>query len=330
MSEIDLPPLLGEAPAFLDLIDRVSRVAPLDRPVLVVGERGTGKELIATRLHFLSSRWDRPLIKLNAAALPSTLLETELFGHEAGAFTGATRRRAGRFEEADGGSLFLDEIALASQPVQEQLLRVVEYGRFARLGGSGEVQTDVRLIAATNLDLPSEAASGRFRHDLLDRLAFDVLTLPPLRYRQDDIVPLAEHYGRRMASDLGWPTFHGFGDQAKQSLQTYPWPGNIRELRNVAERAVYRWHQPDEPVETLILDPFDSPYRPGAIRTTTDSPSMPNKKDFRTAIADLEKQMLQQAMTASHHNQKQAAKQLGLSYDQLRHALRKHDLLPRA
>ena len=207
VSAPDLPPLLGQAPPFLALMEAVSRVAPLDRPVLVIGERGTGKELIAARLHYLSARWDRPLVKLNAAALPETLLESELFGHEAGAFTGAVRRRAGRFELASSGTLFLDEIANTSLAVQERLLRVVEYGAFERLGGSATVQVDVRLIGATNLDLPSEAAAGRFRDDLLDRLAFDVLTVPPLRARREDVPLLAEHFGRAMAHELGWTDF---------------------------------------------------------------------------------------------------------------------------
>src|ERR671911_2925248 len=206
----ELPPLVGQASAFLDLMERVSRVAPLDRPVLVIGERGTGKELIAARLHYLSPRWDRPLLTLNAAALPETLVDSELFGHEAGAFTGAVRQRRGRFELADRGSVFLDEIASTSLAVQERLLRVVEYGAFERLGGSATVRVDVRLIGATNVDLPSEAAAGRFRDDLLDRLAFDVLTVPPLRARRDDVPLLADHFGRAMAHDLGWHDFPGF------------------------------------------------------------------------------------------------------------------------
>ena len=264
----DLPPLLGQARPFLDLLEAVSRVAPLDRPVLVVGERGTGKELIAARLHFLSTRWDRPLVKLNAAALPETLLESELFGHEAGAFTGAVRRRAGRFELADSGSLFLDEIADTNLAVQERLLRVVEYGAFERLGGSATVQVDVRLIGATNVDLPSEAAAGRFRDDLLDRLAFDVLTVPPLRARRDDVPLLADHFGRAMAHDLGWRDFPGFSRDALAALLAWPWPGNVRELKNVVERAVYRAARADRTIAEVQFDPFDSPYRPASRRST--------------------------------------------------------------
>src|SRR5690349_14120398 len=180
-----LPPLLGESPAFLEMLAQVSRIAALDRPVLVVGERGTGKELVAARLTFLSPRWDKPFIKLNCAALAESLLDSELFGHEAGAFTGAARRRPGRFELADGGTLFLDEIANASLAVQEKLLRVIEYGSFERLGGSDTVSVDVRVIAATNADLPGRVGAGSFRADLLDRLAFDVVMIPPLRERRE-------------------------------------------------------------------------------------------------------------------------------------------------
>ena len=173
------PPLIGHSPAFLSMLDEISRVAGLDRPVLVIGARGTGKELVAARLHFLSRRWDRPLVKLNCAALAESLLESELFGHEAGAFTGAVRAHAGRFERAEGGSLFLDEIAACSPAVQEKLLRAVEYGEFERVGGSRTLGCDVRVIGATNADLPALAAAGKFRADLLDRLAFEVITLPP-------------------------------------------------------------------------------------------------------------------------------------------------------
>src|SRR5882757_4899405 len=164
-----LPQMMGEAPAFADLLDQVSAAAPLDRPVLVIGERGTGKELVAARLSYLSARWDRPHLKLNCAALAESLLDSELFGHEAGAFTGAVRRRLSRFELADGGTLFLDEIAQASLAVQEKLLRVIEYGSFERVGGNAEQIVDVRVVAATNLDLPSLAKAGKFRADLLDR-----------------------------------------------------------------------------------------------------------------------------------------------------------------
>jgi len=343
----DLPPLIGQAPAFLDLMEQISRVAPLDRPVLVIGERGTGKELIAARLHYLSPRWDRPLLKLNAAALPETLLDSELFGHEAGAFTGALRQRRGRFELADGGSLFLDEIASTSQAVQERLLRVVEYGAFERVGGSATVQVDVRLIGATNVDLPSAAAAGRFRPDLLDRLAFDVLTVPPLRARREDLSLLAEHFGRAMALDLGWPGFPGFGREALAALLAHAWPGNVRELKNVVERAVYRAASPRRPIARIEFDPFASPFRPGSSRPApsgvapdtapgaeeatnaeADGRMRDGPVDFRRAVAAFERRLLEATLARNRHNQRATAAELNLSYDQLRHQLRKHGLLP--
>jgi psp operon transcriptional activator len=341
----DLPPLLGQAPAFLDLMEQVSRVAPLDRPVLVIGERGTGKELIAARLHYLSPRWDRPLLTLNAAALPETLVDSELFGHEAGAFTGALRQRRGRFELADGGSLFLDEIASTSLSVQERLLRVVEYGAFERVGGSTTVRVDVRLIGATNVDLPAAAADGRFRHDLLDRLAFDVLTVPPLRARREDVALLAEHFGRAMALELGWPSFPGFGRDALDALLTHPWPGNVRELKNVVERAVYRAASPRRAITGVEFDPFASPFRQGQgagparaaplpvvdrdppSDAETTRPGQDGAIDFREAVATFERRLLEAALARNRHNQRTTAAQLKLTYDQLRHQLRKHGLL---
>jgi psp operon transcriptional activator len=341
----ELPPLIGQAPAFLDLLEQVSRVSPLDRPVLVIGERGTGKELIAARVHYLSPRWDRPLLRLNAAALPETLLDSELFGHEAGAFTGAVRQRRGRFELADGGSLVLDEIASTSLALQERLLRVVEYGAFERVGGSATVQVDVRVIGATNVDLPAEAAAGRFRQDLLDRLAFDVLTLPPLRARQEDIPLLAEHFGRAMAHDLGWPAFAGFSPDALEALLAHPWPGNVRELKNVVERAVYRAGAPGRRIAGVQFDPFASPFRPAPapaepghvarsrdLSPRDDGVTIPNADgalDFRHAVATYERQLLNDALVRHRHNQRATAGALGLTYDQLRNQLRKHGLLAR-
>ena len=213
-----LPLLLGRSPAFLALMDQVSRSAPLDRPVLVIGERGTGKKLIASRLHFLSARWEGLLVKVNCAALPESLIESELFGHEAGAFTGAARRRGGRFELAHDGTLVLDEIANAGLAVQEKILRVIEYGAFERVGGDVTQFVDVRVIGATNVDLPSSSAAGEFRHDLLDRLAFEVLTVPPLRARTEGIPLLAEAFGQGIARELGWHSFPGLRARVVDAL----------------------------------------------------------------------------------------------------------------
>jgi psp operon transcriptional activator len=253
--------LIGQSPEFLALLEHVSLAAGLNRPVLLIGERGTGKELIAARVHFLSKRWDRPFIKLNCAALAESLLESELFGYEPGAFTGANKKHPGRFELAHTGTLFLDELATMSPRVQEKLLRVLEYGEFERLGGRETLRVDVRVVGATNADLPALAAKGEFRADLLDRLAFDVITLPPLRARRQDIMPLAEHYAMRMTLELKRELFAGFSASARQAMLNYLWPGNVRELKNVVERAVYRVTDANEAIEILSFDPFASPYK---------------------------------------------------------------------
>jgi psp operon transcriptional activator len=333
--------LIGQASPFLDAVERASRAAPLRRPVLVIGERGTGKELIAERLHHLSTRWQEPLVTMNCAALPETLIEAELFGHEAGAFTGASRARAGRFEEADRGTLFLDELGTLSMAAQERLLRVVEYGEVARIGSSRPLRVDVRIVAATNEDLPRMAAAGRFRPDLLDRLSFEVITLPPLRVREGDIAVLADHFGRRMAAELGWDTWPGFSDAVCLALETHGWPGNVRELRNVVERAVYRWDDAASPVGEVQFDPFDSPWKPvGQSQAVPDTAAptpaaavpapLDTVTDLRTAVDAHERAIIEHHLSRHRYNQRQTAKALGLSYDQLRHALRRHGLIDRA
>ena len=344
---------IGQSLAFLDAVERASRAASLNRPVLVVGERGTGKELIAERLHRLSQRWDGPLVTMNCAALPETLIEAELFGHEAGAFTGATRARAGRFEEADGGTLFLDELGTLSMGAQERLLRAVEYGEVTRIGSSRPIRVDVRIVGATNESLPGMVEQGRFRADLLDRLCFEVVTLPPLRVREGDIEVLSDYFGRRMANELEWDGCPGFGPLAQRAMENHQWPGNVRELRNVVERAVYRWNDPSQPVDYIQFDPFESPwiaiaptFTPAndskAENTGSDSTDAPSRHstdfsaienvqikvgDFKATTEAFEKALLEQAMAQHRFNQRQTAKALNLSYDQLRHSLKKHDLL---
>ena len=318
---------IGQSGAFLDALERASRAAPLRRPVLVIGERGTGKELIAERLHRLSPRWGEPLVTLNCAAMPETLIEAELFGHEAGAFTGATRARAGRFEEADRGTLFLDELATLSMGAQERLLRAVEYGEVARIGSSRPIRVDVRIVAATNEDLPRMAAEGRFRPDLLDRLSFEVITLPPLRVREGDVVVLAEYFARRMGAELGWGQWPGFTPAALAALEAYGWPGNVRELRNVVERAVYRWDDPDRPVGEIVFDPFDSPWKPSAAAAPVRADSAGEEVgDLRAALEAQERAILEAALARNRYNQRATARALSLTYDQLRHALRRHGL----
>jgi psp operon transcriptional activator len=346
------PELIGQSPIWLATLERVSLAALVERPILVIGERGTGKELIAERLHYLSPRWEKPFVKVNCAALSDDLLDSELFGHEQGAFTGATKRRQGRFEQADGGTLFLDEIATASMEVQEKLLRIVEYGEFQRLGGEDTLTADVRVVAATNVDLPARAEEGRFRADLLDRLAFDVITLAPLRARPDDIQLLAEHFGQRIARELEG-SFPGWSPTAMAAMLQHDWPGNIRELKNAAERATFRTlaaqanGAPFGPVtfSADMLDPFASPWRPAVDMAKTDTRSRPAPQppqaesrpepapapaapsgpvNFETAVQALEKRLLEDALAAEKGHQRKAADRLGLSYHQMRGLLRKY------
>ena len=329
---------VGQSSVFLDAVERASRAAPMRRPVLVIGERGTGKELIAERLHRLSTRWGEPLVTMNCAALPETLIEAELFGHEAGAFTGATKTRVGRFEEADKGTLFLDELGTLSMGAQERLLRAVEYGEVTRIGSSRPMRVNVRIVAATNEDLPAKAERGAFRSDLLDRLSFEVITLPPLRAREGDVEVLSDYFGRRMAAELGWESWPGFARHVESELLTYAWPGNVRELRNVIERAVYRWDDWEAPVGHVQFDPFDSPWKPaaGPHRDTHShtpprpqdaaSPDYDTIDDLRGAVDAHERAILEHALGKHRWNQRQTAKALGVSYDQLRHCIKKHGL----
>jgi len=317
--------LLGEANSFLEVLEQVSRLAPLNKPVLIIGERGTGKELIANRLHYLSGRWDGPFISLNCAALNENLLDTELFGHEAGAFTGAQRRHPGRFERADGGTLFLDELATAPMLVQEKLLRVIEYGELERVGGSQPLQVNVRLVCATNANLPEMVEQERFRADLLDRLAFDVVNLPPLRERRSDIMLLAGQFAIQMCRELGLPLFPGFSQRARDTLLDYRWPGNIRELKNVVERSVYRHGSSETELDEIVIDPFQRPTQPHVSKPLiTRTPTLP--LDLRLFQLEQEKQLLEQSLREAQFNQKRAAELLGLTYHQLRALLKKHHM----
>lgn len=318
--------LLGEDNSFLEMLEQVSQLAPLDKPVLVIGERGTGKELIASRLHFLSHRWQAPFISLNCAALNENLLDSELFGHEAGAFTGAQKRHLGRFERADGGTLFLDELATAPMMVQEKLLRVIEYGELERVGGSQPLQVNVRLVCATNANLPQMAEDGTFRADLLDRLAFDVVRLPPLRERRSDIMLLAEQFAIQMCRELQLPLFAGFTSDARQTLLGYHWPGNIRELKNAVERSVYRHGTSDTPVSQIILDPFQRKTETTVFcpEVKTSLPALP--LDLRDWQHQQENALVEAALVQAKYHQKQAASLLGLTYHQLRALLKKHNI----
>lgn len=328
MSEIDSG-LPGEDNAFIEMLEQVSKLAPLNKPVLVIGERGTGKEMIARRLHYLSGRWQEPFISLNCAALNDNLLDSELFGHEAGAFTGAQKRHQGRFERADGGTLFLDELATAPMLVQEKLLRVIEYGELERVGGSQPLRVDVRLVCATNADLPALAAACQFRADLLDRLAFDVVQLPPLRERPGDIMILAQQFAIEMCLELRLPLFTGFSARARHTLEQYPWPGNIRELKNVVERSVYRHGDRDTLLDDIVINPFARrtsmyPLDPADPPPASTLPALP--LDLRQWQLAQEKALVNAGLQAARFNQKQAAQLLGVSYHQLRSMLKKHAL----
>jgi psp operon transcriptional activator len=324
---------LGQSEAFLTFSDDLSLAATVNRPVLLLGERGTGKELAASSLHYLSPRWQTPLVTLNCGALTPTLIEAELFGHEKGAFTGADRRRSGRFEAADGGTLFLDEIGNLPPEVQAKLLRVVEYGVFERVGGTQPVEVDVRIVGATNADLGAMARDGRFRFDLLDRLAFEVLVVPPLRERIGDIELLADHFAAKMAVELGRPASPVFSPKARQQLLNYPWPGNIRELKNVVERATYR--AVDGRIEQIDINPLDRFATPAI--DLKAAPTLPTNRAVKkqpqakteglsldVAVGAVEVRMVKHALQQSKYNQKKAARILGISYDRLRGLIKKH------
>ena len=323
--------IIGEAPVFLEMLEHVSRAAPLSKPVLVVGERGTGKELIASRLHFLSDRWEQNVVKVNCAALTESILESELFGHEAGAFTGATRTHIGHFERADNGTLILDELATISLRMQEKILRAIEYGEVQRVGGTETLRVDVRIVGSTNADLQRLAAEGSFRKDLLDRLAFDVITLPPLRERLEDIMPLANAFAINMASELKWTYFPGFSPRISSALLRNRWPGNVRELKNTIERSVYRSADPDQPITRLALDPFDTPFRIDDAKTGTSGLPTPRRApllpaDLTQRLVETEVNLLNAALDKARFNQTMAADLLGLSYHQFRGKLRKFNI----
>ncbi|EHH1093149.1 phage shock protein operon transcriptional activator [Vibrio parahaemolyticus] len=329
--------LIGESPAFLAVLDKVSQLAPIERPVLIIGERGTGKELIAQRLHYLSKRWDKPLLSLNCATLSEGLIDSELFGHESGSFTGSKGKHKGRFERAEGGTLFLDELATAPLLVQEKLLRVIEYGEYERVGGHTALNADVRLVCATNADLPRLAEQGDFRADLLDRLAFDVIMLPPLRERKEDILSLAEHYAMKMCRELQLEYFVGFTYQAQQALLDYSWPGNVRELKNVIERAIYQHGLNAEPIDELIFNPFATGWNNALGHTTANEEPQEEASSQTTSIhfpldykqwqEEQDINLLNRALEEAKFNQRQAAELLGLSYHQLRGMVRKYGLV---
>lgn len=334
------PTIIGHSSSLSAALNHVSQLAGIDRPALIIGERGTGKELVAERLHYLSPRWDQTFTKINCSAIAETLLESELFGHEVGAFTGATKTHIGRFERTDGGTFFLDELATMSLRLQEKLLRVIEYGEFERVGGQKTLQVDVRLVGATNVDLPALADRGQFRWDLLDRLSFDVVHLPPLRNRDDDVFELAEHFALRMCRELGWEYFPGFSDAALAQLGSHHWPGNIRELKNAVERSLFRANENTAPIKQIVINPFAPGAGAGAPITAGEhgntnahgAPTTHHIKwpiDLKAIMTDAERGWLTRALAASGQRQNEAATLLGLNYNQIRSLVRKHGLMTR-
>lgn len=322
--EYELNDAIGESTTFLDFQQDISRVAKIERPVLFIGERGSGKELAASRLHYLSNRWDKPFVTLNCAALNSNLIETELFGHTQGAYTGAGHKRKGRFEEADEGTLFLDEIGLLPMEVQAKILRVVEYGVFEMVGSSSPIKTNVRIIGATNRNLKEMASKGEFKPDLLDRLSFEVLFLPPLRKREKDIMLLASHFASRIARELDCFEVIEFSENIINQIENYSWPGNIRELKNVIERAVYS--SETNVIDSIKLNPFFNPFESSKIiKNETEILSL---NSFKNEIKNLEIKYLKTALLRCNNNQKDASELLNITYDQFRGLYRKYkDLL---
>jgi len=295
----------------------VERIADSQMTVLILGETGVGKELVAEAIHRRSGRRDKPLIKLNCAALPETLLESELFGHERGAFTGADKRKIGFFEAADGGTLFLDEIGEMPLSLQAKLLRVLERKMITRVGGTTEISTDTRVVAATHRDLEAEVRLGRFRPDLLFRIGGFTLVVPPLRDRPSEIIALAEHFIHGTASEQGRPA-PAIGDAARDALLAYGWPGNVRELKNAVDRALVLCG------ETIDITDLPEKLRDVGQRVRPVSAAA----DVRGQLAEVERSAIVAALDAEHGNQTRAARRLGLSRRALIYKMEKYGLKP--
>jgi len=315
--------IVGDSGAILNVMAKIEKVAPLPRPVLVLGPRGTGKELVARAIHTLSQRASEPYITINCAAVAESLLESELFGHEEGAFTGATKQKEGKFELADGGTLFLDEIGNMSLEFQAKILRVLEYQRFERVAGSESIQVNVRVIAATNLDLKQAMTDGKFRADLYDRLAFEVITLPPLASRLEDVPVLASHFLARFRQEVAGITVREISAGALDRFAQYDYPGNVRELKNIVERAVYM-AQGEVLTETDVDAALPPEAHSGAAATSmfADDPRLP----LDERVDNYESWLCRDALERTRFKQKEAAALLGITYDQFRQRYRKYGL----
>jgi len=305
-------PIIGNSAALRQVMDLVNRVAASNATVLLLGETGTGKEVTARQIHTASPRKDRPFIAINCAALPETLLESELFGHEKGAFTGAHAAKMGRFEMADGGTLFLDEIGDISLSIQVKLLRVLQEKEFVRVGGTRTISTDVRIIAATNRDLRQAMEKGVFREDLYYRLNVFPIQLPPLRERREDVPLLVDHFIGLAAPQLGCKK-PAVGDSAMALLAAYRWAGNIRELQNVVERAVLL-------ADGAVVTPAHLP------REIVGDEQLAEPSKTESSLWGYEKAMIVKALRESGWNQSQAARVLGISRDNLRYRLKKYEI----
>jgi len=312
--QLGAEPLLGRSPALARAVALARRVARTRATVLISGETGTGKELLAGLIHAGSPRASGPFVKVNCAALPETLLESELFGHERGAFTSADRVRIGRFEQADGGTLFLDEVGDMTPATQAKLLRVLQDQQFQRLGGTRVLHTDVRIVAATNRDLPEAIAAGDFREDLYFRLNVIALELPPLRERPGDVEALAQHFLERFSQDLARP-LAGFSPEALARLRGHTWPGNVRELRNAVERAVLLAEGSRVEVGDVALAPARGSAAHGGWR-----PGLPAAG---LALADVERAVLLEALERTGFVQKEAAALLGISRRKLNYMIQR-------
>ena len=308
--------IIGNSAKFRRILQQAQTVAPIPRPALIVGEPGTGKELVAAAIHYGGARKDRPFVKVNCAALADQLLQSELFGHEKGAFTGATSARPGKFEAASGGTIFLDEIGNTTPEFQQNILRAIEYGEIQRVGSAVPISsTDVRVIAATNADLETEIAEGRFRRDLYDRLRFEVLRLPPLRERREDIPPLAHYFVAQIVEEVPGLQKREFSDSAMEHLMAYRWPGNVRELKFAVERAACVAR--GSAIEPGDLPPEVAQHAPASVGLSSG---------FEAQVRSFELGLLRRVLHDVSWNQGKAADQLKLSYDQFRHLYRKYGL----
>jgi DNA-binding NtrC family response regulator len=304
-----LPPIIGDSAKIVEVSQAIQKVAPTDSTVLLQGESGTGKELFARAIHQLSARRDRPFVAINCAAIPETLIENELFGHEKGSFTGATGRQVGKFELADTGTIFLDEIGDLGASTQSKLLRVLQERRFDRIGGTSSIETDVRVICATNRDLAADVKSGRFREDLFFRVNVFPVMIPPLRARRDDIGPLAAFFVHRFARELGKPALR-LTDDALAVLRVHQWPGNIRELENCIERAAILCDNATIDSRDLHLgDPARSTI--DALREAFDLSGTLDEASER-ALRAVEKVKIEDALRQAE-TRAAAAEQLGIS-----------------